>query len=340
MINNISIENFIHDFKNYDLIIDARSPAEYAYSHIGGSINYFALSNDEHREVGTIYKQTSPFEARVKGAAYVCKNAARHIEELYKNFKPNAKIAIYCAKGGMRSSSLATIFSSIGYRIDRVVGGYKSYRGFVVDFIEDYSDFKFITLTGNTGCGKSEILTKLDNVVDLEKIANHYGSVFGAACGTQPSQKEFQNRIVDSFLKVDSSRAVFIEAESKKIGQVFLPKNLHSAMSRGYLVEIQAPIELRVERIVKMYSHISEMFFMDCMERIRPHIKGSYLEEATSAYKRGDLYATAEILLVNYYDTVYKKNYTPDIVILNNNTDEVVKNLTKIAKDFDGPKDV
>jgi tRNA 2-selenouridine synthase len=330
---DIKAQDFIENIKNYDLIIDARSPAEFAYSHIPNAVNFFALNDAEHQEIGTVHKQISPFEARVKGAAYVCKNAVAHIQSLYEAVTPSAKIAIHCAKGGMRSSSLATIFSSIGYRIDRVDGGYKSYRACIVPYIERFEDFRFITLTGHTGCGKSELLESLENVVDLEKMANHYGSVFGAARGEQPSQKEFQNRLAHAFLDIDKKYPAFIEAESKKIGQIALPPTLHENMAKGFLVEITAPLEQRVERIVQMYSHIGDDFFAHCMERITPYIKHTDKEDAVKAYSKGDLEKVSEILLVKYYDNVYKKALQPNMIIHNDDPQKTVKILRELQKE-------
>ena len=134
------------------IVIDARSPREYKSPHPRRP--KLTLNDEEHRIVGTLYKQVSPFEARVQGASYVCVNASNHIKALYPAFTPNSKIAIYCARGGMRSSSLSTIFSSIGYRIDRIHGGYKQYRRYVVDYLDSLPSIRFITLSGHTGCGR------------------------------------------------------------------------------------------------------------------------------------------------------------------------------------------
>lgn len=333
MTTDIAINNFIENIKVYDLVIDARSPKEYEHSHIQGAVNYFALNDKEHQEIGTVYKQISPFEARAKGAAYVCKNAVEHIDSLYRSFTPSAKIAIYCARGGMRSSSLSTIFSSIGYRIDRIVGGYKAYRSFVLPYLENFDDFRFITLAGHTGCGKSELLQRLSNVIDLERMANHYGSVFGAASGVQPSQKEFENRVAHAFFALDKQLPAFIEAESKKIGQVVVPSPLHDSLSKGFRIEITAPIEQRVERIVQMYSKIPEEFFMHCMERITPYIKHVDKDSAIAAYNKGELEEVAEILLVRYYDTVYKTTFPPNMTIDNENPAKTVEILQELQNE-------
>ncbi len=329
--NVVNIEKLNGDLSGYDLIIDARSPKEYAESHVPGAINLYALSDEEHREVGTIYKQISPFEARVRGAGYVCLNAEKHIKTLYPAYTPKAKIAIYCARGGMRSSSLATIFSSIGYRIDKIDGGYKSYRKFVVEYLNSFEKINFITLRGYTGCGKSDILKALDNVIDLEGMANHYGSVFGAVNGSQPSQKEFQNRLVAALLSIDRSRPVFIEGESVRIGSVMLPHRLYEMMDEGLQVRIDTSLSERVKRIVRMYERISEEYFYFCMEKITPYISRVAKEKAIASYEAKDMSAAAEVLLVEYYDKVYKKTAKFDFEVYYEDENEAVSKLYEIA---------
>jgi tRNA 2-selenouridine synthase len=327
----ISIQEFIKNCKNYDLIIDARSPREFAESHIPGAQNFYALNDDEYAEVGTIYRQLSPFEARVKGAAYVCKNAITHISSLYPAYTPKAKIAIYCAKGGMRSASLSTIFSNIGYRIDRIEGGYRSYRSFVTDYLDNMPKFNFVTLRGYTGCGKSELIEKLENAIDLEAMANHYGSVFGLMNGEQPTQKEFQNCLADTLLRLDAGRPVFIEGESKRIGRLTLPNRLYEMMAEGIQVRVETSVKQRVRRIVEMYRGIDKAYFTDRMEKITPYIKKSAKDEAIEAFDADNLERVAEILLVEYYDKVYKKSEKVDFVISNDDENIALKALRDIG---------
>lgn len=331
---SVDIDGFVNNLSRYDLIIDARSPKEYAESHIPGAVNLYALSDEEHREVGTIYKQVSPFQARVKGASYVCLNAAKHIETIYPSYTPKARIAIYCARGGMRSSSLATIFSSIGYRIEKLEGGYKSYRKFVVEYLSSFEKINFITLRGYTGCGKSDLLKRLDNVIDLEGMANHYGSVFGEVKGAQPTQKEFQNRLANALLSIDRSRPVFIEGESVRIGSVMLPQRLYEMMEIGVQVRIDTPLSQRIKRIVGMYEGLSEEYFRLCMSKITPYISRVAKERAIYLYDMKEISAAAEILLVEYYDKVYKKTASFDYEIHYENEEDAIVRLKKIQKEY------
>ncbi|MFH0710015.1 MAG: tRNA 2-selenouridine(34) synthase MnmH [Pseudomonadota bacterium] len=333
MMQTIPIETFLASFDKYDLIIDARSPNEYGESHIPHARNFYALSDEEHTQVGTIYKQVSPFEARLKGASFVCLNAARHIQELYPTYNPGSKIAIYCARGGMRSSSLGTIFSSIGYPIERVIGGYKSYRTFITGYLDNLPSIHFLTLMGHTGCGKSDLLQELTNIIDLEKMAHHYGSVFGDVNGAQPTQKEFQNRLVHAVLGLDLRQGAFVEAESKRIGKIMLPNSLYRQMDSGLRIEITAPLEQRVTRIMRMYDHMDESFFMERMERISPYISRDDKASSITAFLNGDLPRVSEILLTQYYDKVYKVTVKPTITIHNDNPANTVEMLKEIQRE-------
>lgn len=326
----IPINTFLDNIHSYDLIIDARSPHEYAESHIPAAQNFYALNDDEHAMVGTTYKQVSPFEARVQGASFVCQNAARHIRDIYPAYTPNSKIAIYCARGGMRSSSLGTIFSNIGYPIDRVIGGYKSYRAAILRYLDDLPPIPFITLAGYTGCGKSDLLQGLDNVVDLEKMANHYGSVFGDVSGDQPTQKEFQNRLAHALFALQPDRSAFIEAESRRIGKISLPRTLSRAMEAGMRVEITAPMEQRVARIRSMYDRMDERFFLERMERITPYISREDKAAAIAAFENSDLDTVAEILLERYYDRVYKSAIKSAVSICNDDPAKTIDILKGI----------
>lgn len=330
MLIELDIDAFIEQEASFDLLIDARSPHEFLLSHIPRAQNFYALSDAEHKEVGTIYKQTSRNDAKALGAAYICSNVALHIKEIYKHYKVGTKIGIYCAKGGLRSSSIAIILSSIGYQVLRLKGGYKSYRNSVISYLDALPHQKFIVLGGNTGCGKSELLQDLPNAIDLEYMANHLGSTFGSIKGEQPSQKMFQNRLFEAFRSIDPLTYIFIEGESKRMGKVMLPSNLHDTMKEGFRIEVTAPLSQRVERILKDYYAIDDTFFYASMETITPYIKKVSKEEAIQAYERRDLKTVAQILLVDYYDLVYKKPDRVDSVIENAQHEETINTLKSL----------
>ncbi len=330
MLQTISTDEFLAQYDSFDLIIDARSPSEYEHSKIPKAINLFALSDKEHEEIGYIYKQNSKNDAKVKGASYICINASRHIFELNKLCKIGSKIAIYCARGGLRSGSLATIFSNIGYRVNKLDKGYKGFRSKAVNYLENFPHKNFIVLGGNTGCGKSELIQKLPNSIDLEALANHLGSTFGAIKGEQPSQKEFQNRLFFELQNKDVNRPIFIEGESKRIGKIILPDLLYKRMGEGVRIEITAPIDQRVQRIMKDYIEVDDNFFYYCMDRITPYIKKEAREEAISSYEEKNLAQVSKILLLYYYDKVYKKPKKIDKTVSNEINSKTIKELNTI----------
>jgi len=332
MIKEITTQEFLKEYASFDVIIDARSPKEYKHSKIPKATNFYALNDIEHEEIGYIYKQKSKSEAKIKGASFVCLNASKHVFELNKLCKIGSKIAIYCARGGLRSSSLATIFSNIGYRVYKLDFGYKGFRSFVVNYLENILHKNFIVLGGNTGCGKSELIQKLPNSLDLEALANHLGSTFGSVKGEQPSQKEFQNQLFFALLNLDLDKPIFIEGESKRIGKIMLPDLLYKRMGEGQRIEITAPIEQRVQRILSDYIDIDDEFFYYCMDRITPYIKKDAKVEAIKFYKMRNIEKVSEILLLDYYDNVYKKPSKIDKTISNKNEKIALEELINLIQ--------
>ncbi len=314
-----------------DIIIDARSPREFSHSHIPNAKNFFALNDDEYEEVGTIYKQRSKSHAKFLGASYVCKNASKHLEKLEKSLKVGSKIAIYCARGGMRSNSLGTIFDGVDYRVAKIKGGYKSYRNDVLEFLKSDIDLRFITLFGNTGCGKTELIQSLNPSLDLERLANHLGSSFGRVNGAQPTTKSFQNNLVSELKRVLPSGVCFVEGESKRIGELILPTKLYDKMGEGVGVHVVSSMEFRVKRIVKIYQHISREYFYECIKRISPYIKKSAKEEIVKSYEELNFFQVALLLLENYYDKVYKKPRKIDYTVKHDgNSKETLMQLRRI----------
>lgn len=330
MLTELDIEAFMAQKESFDLLIDARSPHEYEESHIPYAQNFYALSNDEHQEVGTLYKNVSRNDAKVLGASYICLNAASHVREIFKVHKIGSRIGIYCARGGLRSSSLALILSSIGYQVFKLYSGYKSYRNYVLSYLETFPHERFIVLGGNTGCGKTELLKHLQPSIDLEGLALHMGSSFGSIKGQQPTQKAFENALAETLRRIEPERAIFIEGESKRMGTITIPTTLHVKMQRGFRVEITAPLEQRIEQILKDYIAVDAPFFYHAMEKISPYIKKSAKDEAINAYEKGDLRDVAAILLVEYYDKVYKKPLKIDASFHNTELSQTVHLLSSL----------
>jgi tRNA 2-selenouridine synthase len=305
MINTLEIKDFLDTMDDNTLLIDARSPAEFKESHIKNAINLFALNNEERKEVGTLYKK-SPFKAKMLGASYISKNISGYLQNELKDFTPKTRIFVYCARGGQRSGSMATILDNIGFRVYKLKGGYKSYRNYVLNYLDSFEYNNFIVLDGLTGSGKSLVIKEFENSIDLEGLANHYGSSFGAINGKQPSQKQFQNSLFHELQRVKRYNFTLLEGESKKIGKLHIPNFLYKKMLKAPRIWINSPIEERVNRILDDYKEVDETFFEDAMQKIAPYIEKKYAKQIKKAFYGGDLYNCSKILLEKYYDKVYK----------------------------------
>ncbi|MBF2018090.1 MAG: tRNA 2-selenouridine(34) synthase MnmH [Rivularia sp. T60_A2020_040] len=250
--------------ETYSEIIDVRSSREFAEDRIPGAINLPVLNDAERAEVGTIYKQFSPFQARKIGAAIVSKNISKHLEEHFANKEKNYQPLIYCWRGGQRSASLAMVLSQIGWRVTLLEGGYKTYRNYVrqqLDLLPGQLNYKI--LCGLTGSGKTHILRKMHQrglqVLDLEALANHRGSLLGqkwlGESGFQPAQKFFESQLLQVLQKFNPDQTVWVESESTKIGEIHLPHSLWEKMKQSSCVEIRLPLDARVEYLLREYPH-------------------------------------------------------------------------------------
>ena len=245
-----------------DMIIDVRSPTEFAEDHIPGAINMPVLNDDERVKVGTIYKQINAFEARRYGGPLVAKNISDHIKTYLQNKPVEFKPLIYCWRGGQRSNSFARICSDIGWRVSILEGGYKSYRRNVLRDLEvGAQKIKPILISGPTGTGKTRLLYYIKKqggqVLDLEGLANHRGSLLGLKPGeTQPTQKNFETKLCNEIMSLDFNKPVFIEAESSKIGQLQIPQTLFKIMKSANILELNMSIKSRVQFLVKEYLYL------------------------------------------------------------------------------------
>ena len=329
-LSELGVKAWLQQRDKFEILIDARSPGEFCYSHIKNARNLYALNDEQYKQTGTIYKQNRQL-AKVTGAKYVCSNLQNVIDEVYSACKVGSLVGIYCAKGGMRSLSLGSVLSMIGYRVVRLEGGYKSFRAHVLNELATPLQMKFITLFGNTGSYKTKLIRALEPSIDLEAMANHLGSVFGAINGAQPSQKHFEDELFDQLSGL-KNEVCFIEGESRKIGSLNLPASLYGAMRCGVCVEVKASLNKRIECIMSDYKGVSSEFFYECMDKISPFISREAKSEAISTYELGDMAKVSEILLVKYYDKVYKKNQKIDITINSDDFDEALARLRQIRE--------
>ena len=300
---------------DYNAVIDVRSPAEFAEDHVPGAINLPVLDNDERAEVGTMYKQVSPFRARKIGAALVFRNAARHVEETLADHEGGWRPLVYCWRGGQRSGSFAWMLREIGWRADVIEGGYRTFRRLVVRVLYDEPlPHSLVKLAGYTGTAKTELLHRLDGlgiqVLDLEALARHRGSLLGAWDAAQPSQKAFEGALAAALARLDPSRPVVVEAESSKIGRVTLPPSLWRAMTEAQTVEVSAPLEARAEYLSHAYADILADG-PQLKEKLSPllRVRGrALLEKWNALIDAGDKGALCAALAEDHYDPSYRRS--------------------------------
>ncbi len=298
----------------FDQVIDVRSPAEYAEDHIPGAINLPVLSNAERARVGTIYVQESAFKARKIGAALVARNAARHLEDSLIDRDGGWRPLVYCWRGGQRSGSFATILAQVGWRAEVISGGYRTYRRLVKEALYDTPfTAPVVLLDGNTGSAKTDILLRLPalgmQVIDLEGLANHRGSLFGARAGGQPSQKAFEGALAEIMRTIDPSRPVVIEAESSKVGERMVPPGLWRAMKNAPRLEIVASLAARAHYLVTAYADVIEdrSRLQDTLDKLRRFQSAETIEVWQSLADSGQMEALAAQLMSRHYDARYAK---------------------------------
>jgi len=300
----------------FDEIIDVRTPAEFAEDHIPGAINCPVLSDEERITVGTLYKQVSPFEARKVGAVLVAKNIAQHIETRFHAHPKSWKPLIYCWRGGQRSGAMSIILAQVGWAAHKLEGGYKVYRRDVLDKLDALpTKFAFRVICGSTGSGKSRLLAALAQsgaqVLDLEELALHRGSVLGGLpLQEQPSQKWFDTSLVQKLESFDHTQAVYVEAESNKIGRITLPAALNDAMHGGDCVLMDTALSARVGLLMEDYGH-----FIDTPETLikqlavlLPFHGSKRIEHWNAQIRAGEFSTLVEELLELHYDPSYLRS--------------------------------
>lgn len=305
----------LHDLATLgaDTIIDARAPSEFAEDHLPGAISLPVLSDAERAEIGTIYKQQSPFLARKRGAALVAMNVARHLLGPLSDKPGDWQPMVYCWRGGQRSGSFATILRQIGWRVSVLEGGYKSYRRLVQAQLYDAPfPAPVVLFDGGTGTAKTGILARVaasgGQVIDLEALAAHRGSLFGAGA-PQPSQKLFETRLAQALVALDPARPVLIEAESNRIGSLRLPPSLWQAMRCAPRVEITAPLAARVAHILQDYHGFCDdpARLAGVLEKLRPYQSKDRLAEWHQAAGEGRFGDLVSDLILHHYDPSYAR---------------------------------
>ena len=312
-VQTITAIEAIARIRDFGTIIDARSEGEYAEDHLPGAVNWPSLNDEERKLVGTLYKQVSPFEAQKRGAALVAANIARHIERDVIDKPRSWQPLAYCWRGGKRSGSLALVLGQIGFRVSLIEGGYKAFRSAVLATLPELaSRLDYRVICGPTGAGKTRLLQALAQagaqVLDLEALASHRSSVLGMIPGqAQPTQKGFDTLVWDQLRRFDVHRPVFVESESRKVGNVTVPDALIESMRASPCLRLELPEDERVALLLEDYDFFVRDPALFC-ERLTAltEIRGKPVVDSWQAQvAAGQIENVVRELLTRHYDPGY-----------------------------------
>ncbi len=309
----IAAPDAVQRLANFDTVIDARSESEYAEDHLPGALNWPTLNDAERQFIGTTYKQVNAFEAKKRGAALAARNIGAHIEREVIDKARDWSPLLYCWRGGKRSGSLALVLDQIGFRVHLVEGGYKAFRAAMLRDIEARSEaLRFQVVCGTTGSGKTRLLHALQRagaqVLDLEALARHRSSVLGAIPGVpQPSQKCFDTLVWDALRGFDTARTVFVESESKKVGNVAVPERLMERIRESPCINLQLPLPERVDLLLEDYAYFvaNPEHFCNRLDVLTAQRGKALVQAWKDSVVRGDVAAVVQDLLLTHYDPVY-----------------------------------
>jgi tRNA 2-selenouridine synthase len=298
---------------DFDAVIDARSESEYAEDRLPGAINWPSLDDAQRHEVGTLYKQVNPFEARKRGASLVAANISRHIAREVMDKPKGWKPLVYCWRGGQRSGSLSLVLGQIGFTVHIVEGGYKAFRAAVLAELPALAQkLSYRVVCGPTGSGKTRLLQALEaagaQVLDLEDLASHRSSVLGLIPGQpQPTQKRFDTLVWQKLRSFDPARPVYVESESRKVGNLAVPEPLIAAMRASACLRLDLPDDQRVRLLMEDYAFFSEDRDLFC-KRLDAlvQLRGREQVQAWQAQvQAGEIEPVVRELLVKHYDPGY-----------------------------------
>jgi len=307
--------DILPELDSFDTIIDVRSEGEFALDHLPGAINCPVLNNEERIAVGTLYKQVGSFEAKKLGAPLVAANIARHIATLFGDQPREWKPLVYCWRGGNRSGAMAHVMARIGWPVVQLEGGYKAYRAEVGAALENPPPVDFRVVCGTTGSGKSRLLETLDRigaqVLDLERLAAHRGSVLGHLPDEpQPTQKMFESRIWDTLRHFDPNLPVFVESESKKVGNLRVPDAVMARMRASPCIAVNLSRPNRVRLLMEDYAHFAGN--ADALNGQLDHLVQLHGRARIDAWhalaNEGSMPELVDQLLVEHYDPAYLRS--------------------------------
>lgn len=333
MVSKVNTHQFLELSKNIP-ILDVRSPLEYAQGHIPGAISFPLFDNPERALIGTLYKNSGREAAILRGFEIVGPKLATFLKKA-TSLASHKQLNVHCWRGGMRSGHMAWLFSQGGLTVNLLEGGYKAYRRYIR---EQFScQGKLVILGGMTGSGKSEILRDLEErgeqFLDLERLANHKGSAFGAlGQEMQPTNEQFENDIASKWLQFDFSRPVWIEDESRSIGTVSIPDPLFHRMFSAPIVMVHLDRSIRIKRLVEEYGSFDESLLAQSLHKISEKLGGGREKIALSYLSAKDLTKVAEITL-DYYDKAYThaiKRKSANLIVRVDIEEELSETLLKV----------
>lgn len=320
-LHRISASEALASLDRFDAIIDARSESEFALDHLPGAVNWPTLHDAERVRVGTLYTQVHPFDASKVGAVLAARNIAAHIERELANTPKHWQPLVYCWRGGKRSGSLALVLSQIGFRVQVLEGGYKAFRSAIVEQLPvRVRDLQFRVICGPTGSGKTRLLHALHaagaQVLDLEQLASHRASVLGMIPNhPQPNQKHFETLLWERLRRFDPSRVVFVESESRKVGNLAVPGALIEAMRSSPCTELQLAMEHRVQLLLEDYPFFvhDPQAFAERLESLTELRGRATVQSWQVGIRAGAFASVVRALLDEHYDPGYaasmQRNY-------------------------------
>ena len=317
----LNFADILPELHTFDTIIDARSEGEFLLDHLPGAINCPVLNDEERVRVGTLYKQVGAFDAKKAGAALVARNIAHHLETQFADKPREWKPLVYCWRGGNRSGSLAHILARVGWPVVQLDGGYKAYRAHVSSALEAPPALPLRVICGTTGSGKSRLLETLESigaqVLDLERLAAHRGSVLGHLPNEpQPTQKCFESRIWDKLRQFDPARPVFVESESKKVGNLRVPDAVMERMRASPCIALTLSRPNRVRLLMEDYRHFAQdpQALNGQLDHLVQLHGRARIDEWHALANSGAMPELVDQLLVEHYDPAYLRSIDRNFV--------------------------
>ncbi len=339
MFREITPEELISDFENF-LLVDIRSPSEYEEFHIPGAVNIPLFDDEEKRFIGEVYRLKGQETAKEEGIKLI----SPKLYHFYRRFKElenrGKQIVIYCWRGGMRSKAMCSFLSGTGIKVMRLEGGYRGFRRYILeDMKRIIKEKKFIVLTGKTGVGKTALLRDMERegfpIVDLEKLAKDRGSAFGkVGIRENTTQKMFDAHLYFTLRNIKDT-VLFIEDESRRIGNIHLPEDLYRSIVNGFRVELNTTLEGRIRNIEEEYLKNADVGdIMEAVYKINKYLGKEGTEHVLHLMKEGRLREAIRFLIENYYDKTYKRVRDSDTYIFFRTKEFVKRELRRIFASF------